>query len=136
MTRSRVLGLEVVTADGDVVDGLRALRKDNAGYDWKQWFIGTEGTLGIVTAAVLQLAPLPRHSVTAWLALPSPAHALRVLRAARQELGDALSGFELMSGEAIARVDRQLGFKSPLPPAPCRPCSRAVATTSCASRPP
>jgi len=118
MTRSRVLGLEVVTADGEVIDGLRALRKDNAGYDWKQWFIGTEGTLGIVTAAVLQLAPLPRHSVTAWLALPSPAHALRVLRAARQELGDALSGFELMSGEVIARVDRQLGFKSPLPSAP------------------
>lgn len=118
MARARVLGLEVVLADGTVVDGLRALRKDNAGYDWKQWFIGTEGTLGIVTAAVLQLAPLPRHTVTAWLALPSPESAIRVLRAARQELGDALSGFELMSGEAIARVEKQLGLRSPLPAAP------------------
>jgi FAD/FMN-containing dehydrogenase len=118
MARARVLGLEVVLADGTVVDGLRALRKDNAGYDWKQWFIGTEGTLGIVTAAVLQLAPLPRHTVTAWLALPSTEAAIRVLRAARQELGDALSGFELMSGEAIARVEHQLGLRSPLPAAP------------------
>ncbi len=118
MARARVLGLEVVLADGTVVDGLRALRKDNAGYDWKQWFIGTEGTLGIVTAAVLQLAPLPRHTVTAWLALPSPESAIRVLRAARQELGDALSGFELMSGEAIVRVEKQLGLRSPLPAAP------------------
>ncbi len=118
MARARVLGLEVVLADGTVVDGLRALRKDNAGYDWKQWFIGTEGTLGIVTAAVLQLAPLPRHTVTAWLALPSPEAAIRVLRAARQELGDALSGFELMSGEAVARVERQLGLRPPLPAAP------------------
>ncbi len=118
MARARVLGLEVVLADGTVVEGLRALRKDNAGYDWKQWFIGTEGTLGVVTAAVLQLAPLPRHRVTAWLALPSPEAAIRVLRAARQELGDALSGFELMSGEAIARVERHLGLRSPLPAAP------------------
>jgi FAD/FMN-containing dehydrogenase len=118
MARSRVLGLEVVTAEGEVIDGLRALRKDNAGYDWKQWFIGTEGTLGIVTAAVLQLAPLPRHSVTAWLAVPSAAHALRVLREMRRALGDALTGFELMSGEAVARVERHLGLKSPLPPAP------------------
>lgn len=118
MARSRVLGLEVVTVEGEVIDGLRALRKDNAGYDWKQWFIGTEGTLGIVTAAVLQLAPLPRHSVTAWLAVPSAAHALHVLRAMRQALGDALTAFELMSGEAVARVEQHVGLKSPLPPAP------------------
>jgi len=111
MARARVLGLEVVLADGTVVEGLRALRKDNAGYDWKQWFIGTEGTLGVVTAAILQLAPLPRHTVTAWLALPSPEAAIAVL-------GDALSGFELMSGEAIARVEQHLGLRSPLPAAP------------------
>lgn len=72
MARSRILGLEVVTADGQVINGLRRLRKDNAGYDWKQWFIGSEGTLGIVTAAVLQLAPKPRHGWTALLAIPRP----------------------------------------------------------------
>ena len=118
MARSRVLGLEVVLADGTVVEGMRALRKDNAGYDWKQWFIGTEGTLGIVTAAVLQLAPLPRHVTTAWLTLPSAEAAIRVLRTARQELGEALSGFELMSGAAIGRVQQHLGLRPPLPPAP------------------
>ncbi|MEI7970002.1 MAG: FAD-binding oxidoreductase [Betaproteobacteria bacterium] len=118
MARARVLGLEVVLADGTVVNGLRALRKDNAGYDWKQWFIGTEGTLGIVTAAVLQLAPLPRHTVTAWLALSGAEAAIRVLRAARQELGEALSGFELMSGAAISRVEEHVGLRSPLPAAP------------------
>jgi len=64
MTRSRVLGLEVVTANGQIVSGLRRLRKDNAGYDWKQWFIGTEGTLGIVSAAVLQLSQQSTHPDT------------------------------------------------------------------------
>ena len=76
MSRQLALGLEVVLPDGSVVDGLRRLRKDNAGYDWKQLFIGAEGTLGIVTAAVLRLAPRPRERVTSLLAVPGPAAAL------------------------------------------------------------
>ena len=114
MARSRVLGLEVVTADGQLVSGLRPLRKDNAGYDWKQWFIGTEGTLGIVTAAVLQLAPLPKHRVTALLAVPSADNALQVLRAARQAIGETLNAFELMSGQSLELVHRHLQLKTPL----------------------
>lgn len=114
MTRSRVLGLEVVTADGQIVSGLRRLRKDNAGYDWKQWFIGTEGTLGIVTAAVLQLSPQSTHRVTVLLAVPTAARALEVLRATRQAIGDTLSGFELMSGAALELVQQHQQLKVPL----------------------
>jgi FAD/FMN-containing dehydrogenase len=115
MARARVLGLEAVTAQGEVLAGLRHLRKDNAGYDWKQWFIGSEGTLGIITAAVLQLAPMPRFRCTALLAMDTPEAALRVLRAARQEIGEALNGFELMSGASLQRVERHQGLKIPLP---------------------
>ena len=117
MARARVLGLEVVTAQGEVVNGLRRLRKDNAGYDWKQWFIGTEGTLGIVTAAVLQLAPQSLHRVTALLAVPGADAALKVLRAARQQIGETLNAFELMSGAALELVARHQGLRTPLAPA-------------------
>ncbi len=118
MTRSRILGLEVVTADGQIVDGLRQLRKDNAGYDWKQWFIGTEGTLGIVTCAVLQLAPMPRHRVTALLAVPSATAAINVLRAARLSIGDTLNAFELMSGSALELVARHQHVRLPMGDSP------------------
>ena len=118
MARARVLGLEVVTAQGDIVSGLRRLRKDNAGYDWKQWFIGSEGTLGIVTAAVLQLAPLPRHRVTALLAVPSADAALQLLVAARRAIGETLNAFELMSGAALELVARHRQLKTPLAAAP------------------
>ncbi|MGJ7579825.1 FAD-binding oxidoreductase [Variovorax sp. RHLX14] len=114
MSRTRVLGLEVVTAQGEIVSGLRRLRKDNAGYDWKQWFIGAEGTLGIVTAAVLQLAPLSSHRVTALLAVPTPDAALKVLRAARRQIGETLNAFELMSGAALELVAKHQGVKAPL----------------------
>lgn len=114
MSRTRVLGLEVVTAQGEIVSGLRRLRKDNAGYDWKQWFIGTEGTLGIVTAAVLQLAPESSHRVTALLAVPTPDAALKVLRAARRQIGETLNAFELMSGAALELVAKHQGVKTPL----------------------
>jgi FAD/FMN-containing dehydrogenase len=114
MTRSRVLGLEVVTAEGEIVNGLRLLRKDNAGYDWKQLFIGTEGTLGIVTAAVLQLAPMPRHKVTALLAVASAEDALKVLQAARKEIGETLNAFELMSGTSVAMVVAHMGIALPV----------------------
>jgi len=114
MTRHHVLGLQVVTAEGEIVSGLRRLRKDNAGYDWKQWFIGAEGTLGIVTAAVLQLTPMPTHRVTALLAVPTADQALRVLRATRQAIGDTLTGFELMSGATQELVRRHQQLNVPL----------------------
>jgi FAD/FMN-containing dehydrogenase len=71
--RELTLGLEVVLPNGEVWNGLRGLRKDNTGYDLKHLFIGAEGTLGIITAAVLKLFPLPRALATAWLAIDSPA---------------------------------------------------------------
>ncbi len=90
--RDLVLGLEVVLADGRVWDGLKGLRKDNTGYDLKQLFLGSEGTLGIITAAVLKLFPRPRTAVTAWVAVTDVAAAVKLLRAMRSALGDRLTG--------------------------------------------
>jgi FAD/FMN-containing dehydrogenase len=100
--RELVLGIEVVLADGRVWNGLRGLRKDNTGYDLKQLFIGAEGTLGIVTAAVLKLFPAPKTRVTAFAALADVAAAVRLLFDLRQALGDRITGFELMSAHAVA----------------------------------
>jgi len=94
--RDLALGLEVVLPDGRVLEGLAALRKDNTGYDLKQLFIGAEGTLGVITAAVLKLFPLPRETVTALVAVPSPKDAIALLAVAREASGDQLSAFELM----------------------------------------
>ncbi len=102
--REQVLGLEVVLPDGRVWDGLRGLRKDNTGYDLKQLFIGAEGTLGIITAAVLKLQPLPAATVTAWIALESPARAVELLALLRAQLGDRLSAFELVSRRCLEAV--------------------------------
>jgi FAD/FMN-containing dehydrogenase len=96
-TRELCLGLEVVTAQGDVMSSLRGLRKDNTGYDLRDLFIGAEGTLGIVTAAVVKLFPQPKAQVTALAALRTPDHALRLLSLAQAQCGAALTGFELMS---------------------------------------
>ncbi|WP_262296625.1 FAD-binding oxidoreductase [Microvirga sesbaniae] len=114
MTRSLVLGLEVVLSDGTVINGLRKLRKDNAGYDWKQLFIGSEGTLGIVTAAVLRLLPRPKHSVTALLSVRDPAAALRLLELAQDELGDQVSAFELISATSMQLVAKHAGLRAPI----------------------
>ncbi|MCR6630872.1 MAG: FAD-binding oxidoreductase [Magnetospirillum sp.] len=95
-TRDLVLGLEVVLPDGRVWDGLRALRKDNTGYDLKHLFIGAEGTLGIVTACTLKLFPRPREIATAMVALPDPESALAILAAARSASGDAVTACELI----------------------------------------
>src|SRR4030081_3605922 len=95
--RELVLGLEIVLADGRIWDGLRGLRKDNTGYDLKQLFLGSEGTLGIITAAVLKLFPRPRTSATAWVAVDDVAAAVRLLAVVRGRLGDRLSAFELAS---------------------------------------
>jgi FAD/FMN-containing dehydrogenase len=95
-TRNLVMGLEVVLPDGSVWEGLRGLRKDNTGYDMKQLFIGAEGTLGIITAAVLRLFPKPTASETAWVALDGPQAAVALLGHMRAQMGDAVSAFELM----------------------------------------
>ncbi|MBC7950877.1 MAG: FAD-binding oxidoreductase [Rhodospirillaceae bacterium] len=95
-TRDLVLGLEVVLPDGNVWNGLRALRKDNTGYDLKHLFVGSEGTLGIITACVLKLYPRPRDIQTAFIALPDPDAALKLLAAARAASGDAVTACELI----------------------------------------
>ncbi len=94
--RELVLGLEVVLPDGRVWDGLRGLRKDNTGYDLKHLFVGAEGTLGVITAAVLRLFPRPRQSATALAALPDPAAAVALLTRARAACGEAVTAFELI----------------------------------------
>ncbi|WP_134680445.1 FAD-binding oxidoreductase [Paracoccus ravus] len=96
MTRDLVLGLEAVLPDGRVWDGLRVLRKDNRGYDLKQLFIGSEGTLGIVTAAALKVFPRPDQVETAFLALGSIEAALELYSRARRECSDLISAFELI----------------------------------------
>jgi FAD/FMN-containing dehydrogenase len=104
--RDLVLGVEVVLADGRLWDGLRGLRKDNTGYDLKQLFIGSEGTLGIVTGAVLKLFAAAHARVTALAALASVAQAVELLRRMKGSLGDRLVGFELISGVAL-RLSRK-----------------------------
>ena len=99
--RDLVLGAEVVLADGRIWGGLRGLRKDNTGYDLKQLFIGSEGTLGVITAAVLKLFAAPRTRVTALVAMADLARAVDLLRALQQALGDRLVGFELVSSFAL-----------------------------------
>jgi len=95
--RDLVLGLEVVLTDGRVWDGLTALRKNNTGYDLKQLFLGSEGTLGIITAAVLKLFPQPKVTETALAAVPSVAAAVDLYRRMGDAAGDALTAFELMA---------------------------------------
>jgi len=103
-TRELTLGLEVVLANGDVWNGLRGLRKDNTGYDLKQLFIGAEGTLGIITGAVLKLFPLPKRQVTCWLNLVSPAAAVDLLNSAKTAFDAQLTAFELVSETALCLV--------------------------------
>jgi FAD/FMN-containing dehydrogenase len=102
--RELTLGLEVVLPSGEVWDGLRGLRKDNTGYDLKQLFIGAEGTLGVITAAVLKLYPLPRAHATAVAALESPEKALALLEFVQARCGERLTGFELFSAYCLDLV--------------------------------
>ncbi|MGZ8157141.1 MAG: FAD-binding oxidoreductase [Burkholderiales bacterium] len=103
-TRDLVLGLEVVLPDGRVWNGLRALRKDNTGYDLKQLFIGAEGTLGVITAAVLKLYPRANASATAWTAVASPHAALELLALLRRHCGERITAFELISRNCLELV--------------------------------
>ena len=106
--RDLCLGLEVVTAQGEVWHGLSGLRKDNTGYDLRDLLIGSEGTLGIITAATLKLYPLPAAQLTAWAAVPSLPQALALLRLAHRHLGADLTGFELMGQFALSLADKHL----------------------------
>ena len=103
-TRDLCLGLEVVTAQGEVWHGLSGLRKDNTGYDLRDLFIGSEGTLGVITAATLKLYPLPVSQLTAWAAVPSLEHAVQLLGLAHHHLGAGLTGFEVMGQFALSLV--------------------------------
>ncbi|MGI4812181.1 MAG: FAD-binding oxidoreductase [Janthinobacterium lividum] len=105
-TRELCLGLEVVTPAGDIWDGLRGLRKDNTGYDLRDLYIGAEGTLGVVTAAVMKMFPLPRAQLTALAAVASPRAALDLLALTKQHAGPLLTGFELMSDFCLDLVSR------------------------------
>jgi len=100
--RDLCLGLEAVLADGSVLSGLKPLRKDNTGYDLRHLLIGSEGTLGVITAATLKLFPLPGEVVTAMLAVPSPDGAVSLMQTLRERLGDGFSAFELIAGQGIA----------------------------------
>ena len=102
--RDLCLGLEVVTAQGDIWHGLSGLRKDNTGYDLRDLFVGSEGTLGIITAATLKLYPMPAARLTAWAAVPSMLHAVTLLGLAHQHLGAGLTGFEVMGQFALSLV--------------------------------
>jgi len=102
--RELVLGLEVVLPSGETWNGLRGLRKDNTGYDLNQLFIGAEGTLGVITAAVLKLFPLPRSRATAVVAVQSPAKALALLEHALRACGERLTAFELFSEFCLSLV--------------------------------
>ena len=107
-TRELTLGLEVVLPSGEIWDGLRGLRKDNTGYDLKHLFIGAEGTLGVITAAVLKLFPLPKSQVTCWLNVASPESAVALLNAARSAFDAQLTACELVSDTALGLVLKQM----------------------------
>ncbi len=112
--RDLCLGLEVVLADGQVWNGLRHLRKDNTGYDLKNLFIGAEGTLGIITRAVLKLYPKPKMRETAFIAVPDPQCAVELLGLARDGSGNRVTAFELIPQIAMEFTTRHLAVRHPL----------------------
>ena len=112
--RDLCLGLEVVLADGRIWDGLRRLRKDNTGYDLKDLFIGSEGTLGIITAAVLKLFPSPAQTATAWIGLASAKAALALLNLSREQAGQRITVFELVPRIGVEFTMRHAATRDPL----------------------
>jgi len=114
--RELCLGLELVLPDGRIWDGLRALRKDNTGYDMKHLFIGAEGTLGLITAAVLKLFSRPRAVATAWASVPTPLAAVALLTRLRERIGGRVTAFEIVGRPALDLVLRHIpGSRDPLP---------------------
>lgn len=112
--RDLVLGLEVVTADGRIWNGLKGLRKDNTGYCLKHLFMGAEGTLGVITGAVLKLFPRPKTRLTCMAAASGVGNVLALFGKARESFGDALTGFELLSGFGLGLVDKHIaGVRDP-----------------------
>jgi FAD/FMN-containing dehydrogenase len=115
--RDLCLGLEVVTAQGELWDGLAGLRKDNTGYDLRDLFIGSEGTLGVITAATLKLFPQPAASLTAMASTASLAQCVALLGLAQARLGAGLTGFEVMNEFSLGLVRRHFAqLAQPLPP--------------------
>jgi FAD/FMN-containing dehydrogenase len=112
--RDLVLGLEVVLADGRIWNGLGKLRKDNTGYDLKHLFIGSEGTLGVITAAVLKLFPKPDHIATIYCGLQSPKAALDLLALAKQRMGPSVTTFELLQRLGIYMSVTHMGGREPM----------------------
>jgi len=116
MARELVLGLEVVLADGRVLESLSGLRKDNTGYDIKSLFLGAEGTLGVITAACLKLYPALRSFATAFVAVRDPEAAVSLLGALREASGDCVSSFELIPRVGVELTTRHIpGVVDPLP---------------------
>jgi len=115
VAREMVLGIEVVLADGRVLNALSKLKKDNTGYDLRNLFIGAEGTLGIITAATLKLFPKPHSIGPAYVGLKSPAAALKLLNISRDEAGSSLTGFELFADIAVEfSILHGIGVRDPL----------------------
>lgn len=114
MARDNVLGLEVVLADGTVIDGMNTMLKNNAGLDLKQLFVGSEGLLGIITRCVLRLHPNPPEKATAFVGCADTASAIALLRAARAALGPMLSSFEVMWPSFFHYMSEATGLGSPL----------------------
>ena len=113
-TRDLCLGLEVVLADGRIWNGLKRLRKDNTGYDLRNMFIGAEGTLGVITGAVMKLYPRPRSHETAFAAVPDPQAAVALLSLARELSGNRVVAFELIADIAMQFTIRHAGQRNPL----------------------
>lgn len=112
--RTQVLGLEVVLPNGDIWDGLKGLRKDNTGYDLKQLFMGAEGTLGVITAAVLKLFPVPRDRATGFVAVKDLNDVIALLGLTRQMTGELISAFELIPAIGLDFLDKHKGYKAPV----------------------